>query len=261
MKSTLATIHDVENFWDSRPCNVRHSAKPVGSREYFDEVEQKKLTAEPHIPAFCEFERWRGLRVLEIGSGIGTMAINFARHGANYTGVELSEESLKLTRQRFDVYGQSGRFYHGNAEELTSFVPIESYDLVFTWGVIHHSPNPRRILEQATNYCQPGTTLKVMVYAANSWKNYMIEAGYDQPEAQYGCPIAYTYTERELVDMIGPKFQIENVVQDHIFPYQIEPYKQGEYLRQPWFESMPTEIFRVLEQRLGWHLMITARMR
>jgi len=129
---------------------------------------------------------------------------------------------------------------------------------VFTWGVIHHSPRPDRILKQARAYMRPGTTLKVMVYAANSWKNYMIEAGYDQPEAQYGCPIAYTYTENQLMSMIGPGFRMVSVTQDHIFPFQIEPYKRGEYLRQPWFENMPPEIFRVLEQRLGWHLMITA---
>jgi SAM-dependent methyltransferase len=253
-----ATIQQVKEFWDQRPCNVRHSNKPRGTREYFDEVEHKKFTAEPHIPAFCEFDRWRGQRVLEIGAGIGTMAINFARAGADYTGVELSEESLALTRQRFDVYGHTGRFFQGDAEHLTDFVPIQHYDLVFTWGVIHHSPNPGAILQQIKHYMRPGTTLKVMVYAANSWKNYMIEAGYDQPEAQYGCPIAYTYTENQLMGMIGPGFRMVSVTQDHIFPFQIEPYKRGEYLRQPWFENMPPEIFRVLEQRLGWHLMITA---
>jgi len=253
-----ATIEQVKEFWDARPCNVRHSSKPIGTREYFDEVERKKFTAEPHIPAFCEFDRWQNQRVLEIGSGIGTMAINFARAGADYTGVELSEESLELTRQRFDVYDYPGRFYQGNAEHLTDFVPIQPYDLVFTWGVIHHSPNPAAILREAQHYMAPGTTLKVMVYAANSWKNYMIEAGFDQPEAQYGCPIAYTYTEQELRDMIGPGFQIVSVEQDHIFPFQIEPYKRGEYVRQPWFEHMPQEIFRVLEKKLGWHLMITA---
>ena len=186
------------------------------------------------------------------------MAINFARAGADYTGVELSEESLALTRQRFQVYDYPGRFFQGNAEELTSFVPIQEYDLVFTWGVIHHSPNPDAILKQAQNYMRPGTTLKVMVYAANSWKNFMIEAGYDQPEAQYGCPIAYTYTEDQLRSMIGPGFRIVSVEQDHIFPFQIEPYKAGQYIRQPWFEHMPEEIFRVLERRLGWHLMLTA---
>lgn len=252
------TIDEVREFWDARPCNVRHSSKPQGTREYFDEVEQKKFTAEPHIPAFCEFDRWQGRRVLEIGSGIGTMAINFARAGADYTGVELSAESLALTQQRFEVYGHRGRFYQGNAEHLTDFVPVEPYDLVFTWGVIHHTPNPAQILAEAQNYMKSGTCFKVMVYAHDSWKNYMIQAGHDQPEAQYGCPIAYTYTKQELIDMIGPGFRVISVEQDHIFPFQIEPYKQGRYLKQPWFESMPPEIFRVLEQRLGWHLMITA---
>jgi 2-polyprenyl-3-methyl-5-hydroxy-6-metoxy-1,4-benzoquinol methylase len=252
-------ISDVKQFWNNRPCNIRHSDLPVGTREYFDEVEAKKFRAEPHIPGFCEFDRWRGRRVLEIGAGIGTMAINFARAGADYTGVELSDVSLDLTRWRFDVYGYSGRFYQGNAEELKTFVPIEEYDLVFTWGVIHHSPRPDRILKQAQAYMRPGTTLKVMVYAANSWKNYMIEAGLDQPEAQYGCPIVKTYTEHELQKMIGPGFTDITISQDHIFPYQIEPYKHGQYIKQPWFDTMPPEMFAVLERHLGWHLMLTAR--
>ena len=254
-----ATIQQVKEFWDQRPCNVRHSDKPRGTREYFDEVETKKFRAEPHIPAFCEFDRWQNQRVLEIGAGIGTMAINFARAGADYTGVELSDVSLDLTRRRFEVYGYTGQFYQGNAEELQSFVPVEPYDLVFTWGVIHHSVNPGAILQQAQAYMRPGTTLKVMVYAANSWKNYMIEAGLDQPEAQYGCPIAHTYTETELIDMVGPGFEIESVCQDHIFPFEIDAYKQGQYVLQPWFKTMPPEMFAVLEKRLGWHLMITAR--
>ena len=254
----MTTIDAVRDFWDARPCNVRHSDQPRGTREYFEEVERKKFTAEPHIPAFCEFEKWQGKRVLEIGCGIGTMAKNFAAHGADYTGVELSGESLALTRQRFAVYGLGGTFYNCNAEHLTDTVPVEAYDLVFTWGVIHHSPNPARILEQARSYMRSGTVLKVMVYASNSWKNYMIEAGWDQPEAQYGCPIAYTYTAEELIQMVGPGFWKTTVSQDHIFPFQIEPYKAGEYLRQPWFEAMPGEMFRVLEKRLGWHLMLTA---
>lgn len=252
-------IQDVKQFWDDRPCNVRHSDKPRGTREYFDEVETKKFRAEPHIPAFCEFDRWQGRRVLEIGAGIGTMAINFARAGADYTGIELSDVSLDLVRKRFEVYGYTGRFYQGNAEELKTFVPIEEYDLVFTWGVIHHSPRPDRILQQAQAFMHPGTTLKVMVYASNSWKNCMIEAGLDQPEAQYGCPIAYTYSQDQLIQMIGPGFDIESVVQDHIFPFEIDSYKQGRYQLQPWFSAMPPEMFRALEKRLGWHLMITAR--
>lgn len=254
-------INDVKQFWNDRPCNIRHSAKPVGTREYYDEVEAKKFTAEPHIISFSEFDSWQGKSVLEIGCGIGTMAINFARAGANYTGVDLSEASVDLTRRRFEVYGLSGRFYSGNAEELSSWLPVERYDLVYSWGVIHHAPHPERIVDQIPQYLKDDGIFKMMVYSTNSWKTFLIEAGLDQPEAQYGCPIALTYTQDQIRDWLGNRFEILDIHQDHIFPYQIEPYKRGEYQLQPWFEAMPPEMFRVLEKNLGWHTMVTSRLK
>ena len=89
-------VERVRDFWDSRPCNIRHSPKEVGTREYFDDVETRKYFVEPHIPLFAEFERWRGKRVLEIGCGIGTDTIGFARHGAFVTAVELSKNSMEI---------------------------------------------------------------------------------------------------------------------------------------------------------------------
>src|SRR6266852_6653695 len=94
----------VREYWNSRPCNIRHSPKPVGTKEYFDEVEARKYFVEAHIPGFAEFERWRGKRVLEIGCGIGTDTINFARHGAQVTAIDLSQESLDVAMQRARVY-------------------------------------------------------------------------------------------------------------------------------------------------------------
>src|SRR4051794_34437811 len=144
------TIADVRNYWDSRPCNIRHSPKPVGSREYFDEVEARKYFVEPHIPGFADFDRWAGKRVLEVGCGIGTDSINFARAGARLTAVDLSSESLRLARQRADVMGVADRidFVQANAEELASVLGDERFDLVYSFGVVHHTPHPERALEQ-----------------------------------------------------------------------------------------------------------------
>lgn len=255
-----ATIEDVKQFWNDRPCNVRHSSKEVGTKEYFDEVARKKFTAEPHIKFFSQFPKWYGKKVLEIGCGLGTVGLNFAAFGADYTGVELSKESIKLTQKRFDIYDQSGNFYCGNAEELSSFVPVETYDLVYSFGVIHHSPHPEKIISEIKNYMNENSVLKIMLYAKDSWKNYMIDAGLDQPEAQYGCPIANTYTKKEVVDLLDG-YEVLSIEQDHIFPYQIEPYKKGEYLKQPWFAEMPDEMFGILEKKLGWHLLITAKLK
>ena len=165
MKSSGDIIERVREFWDRRPCNIRHSPKPIGTREYFDEVERRKYFVEPHIPGFAQFERWKGKKVLEIGCGIGTDAVNFARAGADYTGVELSPKSLELTMKRFEVYGLKGRFYLGNAEELSKFVPVEPYDLIYSFGVIHHTPHPEKVFEEIKKYCKPDTEIRVMLYS------------------------------------------------------------------------------------------------
>ena len=141
---TETTIDAVRSYWDRRPCNIRHSPLEVGSKAYFDQVEERKYFVEPHIPRFADFSRWRGKRVLEIGCGIGTDAVNFARCGADYTAIELSENSLSLAMKRFEVFGLEGQFHQGNAENLDTIVRSAPFDLIYSFGVIHHTPRPRR---------------------------------------------------------------------------------------------------------------------
>lgn len=256
----IVTIEEVKKYWDNRPCNIRHSNKEIGTEEYFNDVERKKFFVEPHILKFTEFSRWEDKKVLEIGCGLATVGANLAFNGADYTGVELSEESLSLAKKRFEVFELSGRFYSGNAEQLSSFIPVETYDLIYSFGVIHHSPHPEKIVSEIKKYMNENSVLKIMLYAKDSWKNYMIESGLDQPEAQYGCPIANTYTKEDVIELLDG-YEVISIEQDHIFPYQVEPYKRGEYIKQPWFESMPPEMFRTLEKNLGWHLLITAKLK
>src|SRR6188474_3214387 len=136
------SIERVRDFWDARPCNLHHSPRPVGTREYFDEVERRKYFVEPHIPGFAEFARWQDRCVLEIGCGIGTDTVSFARAGARVTAVELSEESAALARRRVELFGLTDRvtIHVGNAEDLPAIVPVQPFDLVYAFGVIHHSP-------------------------------------------------------------------------------------------------------------------------
>jgi len=252
-----ATLEDVRSYWDRRPCNIRHSTKPVGSREYFDEVEARKYHVEYHIPGFAEFPRWAGKRVLEIGCGIGTDAVNFARAGAEYTGTDLSEESLKLTRQRFAVYGLKGRLLAANGERVAEALPGEQFDLVYSFGVIHHTPDPGAVVAEVRRLIKPTGEFRLMVYARDSWKDIMIRAGLDQPEAQSGCPIAFTYSHAEARALLKG-FRVVEMRNEHIFPYVIEKYVRHEYEVQPWFRAMPEAMFKALEATLGWHLCIRA---
>ena len=97
-----------------------------------------------------------------------------------------------------------------------------------------------------------------MLYAKNSWKNIMIDAGLDQPEAQSGCPIAFTYLPDEIPALLAG-FAVKKIDQRHIFPYVIEKYVKYEYEVQPWFKAMPAQMFQALERSLGWHLCIVGR--
>ncbi len=252
------TAKDVQEYWNRRPCNIRHSKLEVGTPAYFDEVEERKYFVEPHIPGFAQFDRWKGKTVLEVGCGIGTDAVNFARAGADYTAVELSEKSLESTRRRFEVLGLKGNFIACNAEELSSHVDAKSYDLVYSFGVIHHTPDQRAVVQEIRKVIKDDGEFRMMLYAKNSWKDAMIEAGFDQPEAQTGCPIATTYTEDMVRELTRGLFDVIEMRQAHIFPYVIEKYIRYEYEPQPWFAAMPAGMFEALARRFGWHLLITA---
>lgn len=266
-------LERVKKYWDARPCNIRHSPSPVGTREYFDEVEARKYFVEPHIPGFAQFERWRGKKVLEIGCGIGTDSINFARHGANLTVLELSTASLELCKKRFEVYGLQAEFIEGNAENLTALVPDIDYDLIYSFGVIHHSPSPEAIIAEIHKLARPQTEVRLMLYSRWSWKVFWIllrhgrgafwklsELVARHSEAETGCPVTFTYSGRQVWDLLHD-FDVVELRKEHIFPYRIDKYVQYEYEKTWYFRLMPPPLFRWLERRLGWHALIVARPR
>jgi 2-polyprenyl-3-methyl-5-hydroxy-6-metoxy-1,4-benzoquinol methylase len=269
------SIQRVREYWDNRPCNIRHSPRPVGTREYFDEVEARKYLVEPHIPGFAEFDKWAGKRVLEIGCGIGTDTMNFARAGARVVAVDLSEQSLAVARQRASVYGLEDRitFHVADAERLAEYVPPESFDLVYSFGVIHHTPHPERVVQQIrSDFMAPGGTLKLMVYNRASWKvmQIVLTEGRGQvwkldefvarnSEAQTGCPVTYTYTRSSLAHLLNG-FRIRRFAIHHIFPYRIPDYVQYRYVKNWYFRVLPPRVFEALESTLGWHLCATATL-
>ena len=249
----------IKEYWDAQPCNVKHSLQPVGSAEYWNEVTERRFFVEPHLRDLAGFHQWQGKRVLEIGCGIGSDAEQFARHGAEYVGIDLSAQSVDMCRQRFDLFGLSGEFYVMDGADTLALASLGQFDLVYSCGVLHHYPDIDTVIDNIHHALLPDGELRFLVYAKNSWKYAMVQKGLDQFEAQSGCPYAKAYTKEEIYTLLNGKFDVLRIRQAHCFMYNVEQYRQGKYELESWFAEMSEEMRTAIKEYLGWHLLIKAK--
>jgi ubiquinone/menaquinone biosynthesis C-methylase UbiE len=160
----------VQAFWEAEPCGVAHGDAPEGTPEFFAQVERKRLELEPFIARYADFPMTRGQRVLEVGVGAGTDFVRFVRAGAQATGVDLTDHAIQLVRQRLDNEGLQAQLQQADAEAL----PFEdgAFDRVYSWGVLHHTPDTTRAVREALRVLAPGGRICVMLYARHSWVAY-----------------------------------------------------------------------------------------
>lgn len=161
----------VRAFWQEHPCGTKFADAPEGSRRFFELVEQHRYQKEWHIPVAADFQSSKGLRVLEIGCGLGTDGAQFAEAGADYTGVDLTDAAVELARKRFELFGLPGKFRTADAEQLD--FPDETFDVVFSHGVLHHTPDINSAVREIHRVLRPGGKAKVMLYHRDSY-NYKI---------------------------------------------------------------------------------------
>jgi ubiquinone/menaquinone biosynthesis C-methylase UbiE len=161
----------VHDFWEANPCGIKFAREEIGTREFFTAIERHRYQTEWHIPNAVNFPRWRDCDVLEVGCGLGSDAINFARRGARYTGVDLTEASIALVQRRFELEGLTANLRVADAEALP--FGDDSFDLVYSHGVLHHTPDTRRAINEVHRVVKPGGTAMVMLYHKNSY-NYRV---------------------------------------------------------------------------------------
>lgn len=240
-------MNEITSYWDRVPCGSRHA----------DPTEQRYFT-QPHIPAFADFPRWKDKRVLDIGCGIGTDTLEFVRAGVrSIDAVDISSQSLGIAARRSHQLSRDtgvrpcAWFSPANAEE---FLPRGPFDLIYSFGVLHHTPHPEKVLRLAHERLLPDGELRIMLYATWSWKHLFTR---QQPEAQAGCPLVRWYSMRagrRLVESCG--FEVVSIEKRHIFPWRIPDYMEHRYVRAfPW-NIVPEYL---LEHYLGHHLLIKAR--
>ena len=161
----------VRAFWQAHPCGTKFSDAEIGTREFFARVEAHRYAKEWHIPSAADFTGAGGLRVLEIGCGLGTDGAQFAKAGADYTGIDLTEASIELARKKFELSGLRGEFRVADAENLD--FAGESFDLVYSHGVLHHTPDTALAVREIHRVLKPRGRAIVMLYHRGSY-NYQI---------------------------------------------------------------------------------------
>ena len=234
------TIEAVRSFWNAQPCD---STLDSGDIRY---------SIQPHIPLFAEFWEHKGKRVLEIGCGIGVDTASFLLWGAHVTAVDLSSESIKLAKETTSVMQLQATFVEANAEHLGLYLKSQPFDLIYSFGVIHHTPNPERVFEQLKYYCSPETELRIMLYAKWSLRSlYYLLKGKGKfwnlseilrstAETQFGCPVAYFYSFKQVRELMKD-YEITNM--------------QKAYIR-----GLPKRL-GFLEKWLGGNILINARLK
>lgn len=172
MSESNAQLKDrVRDFWQKHPCGSKFADAQPGSRLFYELVEQHRYEKEWHIPEAAGFNQSKNLSVLEIGCGLGTDGAQFAKAGADYTGIDLTQAAVDLARRRFELFNLPGKFRVADAESLD--FPDNSFDLVYSHGVLHHTPDTAGAIREVHRVLRPGGRAAVMLYHRNSY-NYRV---------------------------------------------------------------------------------------
>jgi glycosyltransferase involved in cell wall biosynthesis/ubiquinone/menaquinone biosynthesis C-methylase UbiE len=248
--------------WDNDPCGSHYvTGKTKPRNAWFKEVAQYRYDQyAPWMPEVMEFSGHVGEKVLEIGGGVGTDLLQFAKSGAQVTDIDMSGGHLALAKENLELNGYSGKFIHGDAENL----PFDdgSFDLVYSNGVIHHTPNTQRAVSEIYRVLRPGGKAIIMVYAENSlhfWLNLFFWRGIRQGEllkSSMGMimsrsveisnvearPLVKVYKKREIANMFHAFNDIE-IFQRQLLKSEV-PF---------WLKWIPAE---KLQKIAGWNLII-----
>lgn len=197
---------EVRKFWDRSACEEELYLPSITQDGYAAQAAQR-YSNEPYILPFADFQRWKGKRVLEIGVGLGADHQKFAEAGAELWGVDLTERAISHTARRLAMLDLKSNLQVGDSENLS--FPDNQFDLVYSWGVIHHSPDTQQAAREIMRVLRPGGELRVMIYHKYSmigimlWLRYALLTGrlfttLDSLYARYlESPGTKAYTQKE----------------------------------------------------------------
>lgn len=242
-----ATLNDVRSFWTQNLNGLKFLESFPQTAEQFWAASAFRYKYHYHLPRL--FDRiaasYPGAALLEIGCGMGDDTAQWAKRGMRVTAIDLTEPAVECTRKRLQTCGLQAEVRTGNAEALG--FPDNSFDLVYSFGVLHHSPDTPKTIEEVRRVLKPSGRALIMLYNRNSL-NYVIHRMLNYPfdgSRKDPCPVEHTYTKEQIRDMFSNFTHCEITV-DYLFGTGYGFVNR----------MIPVALHRLLGRLMGWHLMI-----
>ena len=252
----------ISAFWDAHPCGTAFTSHKDGTKEFFDCIENLRYGTHRHIPELLDFSKYKDKRVLEIGCGIGTDLRQFAHEGGKTVGVDLSRKSVTLAKRGFELYGYVGDFLVGDGENLG--FKDNSFDFVYSFGVLHHTPNTQKAIDEIYRVLKPNGETVVMLYYQKSFnvalrifllrgvlekkfKILSMQELLNQSTEGLGNPLTKIYSRKDAKKMFH-QFALVKTYVRYLTPSHMPIV--GKHI--------PRQFFGLLEEICGWHLLIRA---
>lgn len=241
----------VKVYWEASVCEASKTTSPRYSKEYFDEIEEYRYSVSPEVFEFAQFTRWHGKKVLEVGVGAGTDFLQYIRASADAYGLDLTEEAIRHTKTRLESYGfRNDNLIVGDAE----YLPYQHnmFDLVYSWGVLHHTPNTEKAISEIIRVTKPGGRIKLMLYNRRSTIAFFVWAQVNILERKFPKSIssslyhgmesigthAYTFEEvRQIlsqypVRILGERARVakRDLLHGRPWPFSTSPFRTVAYM-------------------------------
>jgi SAM-dependent methyltransferase len=249
------TIDRVREYWNRHIHDLEITKHPVGSRGFFDDLDQYHFEKLHHLLRLVNFDGYRGQRVLEVGCGAGVDLARFAKGGADVVGVDLASSAIDLARANFEQQGLTGEFHVANGETLP--FAEDSFDFVFAHGVVQYTADPQRLVDECRRVLKPGGEAVFQVYNRVSWLNALsklMKVGLEHDDA----PVLLKLSIGEFRRLVSG-FREVRIVPER-FPVRSRlhgGWKGAIYngLFVGTFNALPRRVV----QRFGWHLLAFCR--
>ncbi len=262
-------LKEVEEYWDSRSPGLSHSEHEAGTAEFFADIERERygdIYKYRYLPEVGEFDRHPGEEVLEVGVGLGTDLLQFAQNGSNVHGIDLTSGAVDLTRRRFELAGLDADLKQASFTKI----PFEDdrFDLVYSFGVLHHSQETQEGIDEILRVLKPGGRAIIMLYH-KGFKYYVRKLFLygvlrgellrkspqeivNRHSEDFGeSPLTRVFSRRGARAMFGryEGLSMRCYRLDDYVPFRGRPVSPSRRL-------LPGPAYRALENLLGWNLVI-----